>query len=198
MYLSLTSAMSISARLSALWTPSSNLATNEGTASSPATFSLTSLATISFVAINSAELKGVLIVQGTTSYLLGIIRPFYIESWYDENQWNLAFVAQNTTNPNVYGTTLIPDSTTGNWSTNYTSSLASPNPYNSNIRQIKPIEYYHPGAYGSVCNTSSDLAWCASTNIVNTGVDELVTSNATYLYIGKSGAGSCSLVVRTA
>ncbi|WP_100901174.1 hypothetical protein [Nostoc flagelliforme] len=192
----LTTGMVITARLSALWNTSTNTATNEGTVSSNATFSLSSLATISFTAINSAELKGVLIVQNITSFLLGVIRPANLESWYDESQFNFAFTADNSNNPNVYGTTLIPASVASSWGMNFSSFLSGSNPYNANIRQIRPIEFFHPSAFGSVGYTSNDLVWAACSGISNTGIDELITSNSSYLYLGKSSGQSCALAVR--
>ena len=192
----LTTAMAMSARLSSLWNTSTNTATNEGTSGATSTFSLSSLATIFLVAINSAELKGVLIVQNTISFLLGVVRPANLESWYDESQFNFAFTADNSNNPNVYGTTLIPSGVSSSWGINYTSFLSTSNPYNANIRQIRPIEFFHPGIFGSVGYTSNDLVWGACSGISNTGIDELVTANSSYLYLGKSSGQNCALAVR--
>lgn len=193
----------ISAKLLSGWTVGSNLPLNAGTANASTVFSLTNLVQMNFYAINSAELKAVLITQGTLSFLLGIIRPANLEIWYSENSWNYAFLADNlafnySTIYGFYRSLLNPENVAGFCPSNWNSALAIQNSFNSNNRQIKPIEMFSPNNFGAFAYTSTDLVWCAGNGIVNPGLDTLNMANgATYLYLGKSSSvSSCQLAVR--
>jgi len=134
---------------------------------------------ITLTAINHPEFRGVVIVQGSYSSIIGILRPANIPTWWNENNYLYAFSANAYGNSNnakgfgeYYACGSNPFNTTNSNYCNYwvySGSFINSNPNNSNQYEIVTgliLGQPSGGGYlsGSAGTTSTDICFGAAYN----------------------------------
>lgn len=128
----ITSARSLTSRISTGWDISTHTATGY-TSAYTSSVSLGAIAKVTFTAINHPETRLVIVEQGTTtSTILGIIRPGVKPDWWNESTHPFAWTPQTSAMSNLLGftgaTTQNPYASTSPYPLLYVSAFAGNSP----------------------------------------------------------------------
>lgn len=178
------------------WNSTTKVGTNTNTVTSNYTISLSTVA-IQLYIVDHPEFKGLILEQGTTQIVIGILRPKNIvPSWWSENSFPYAFITKYSVSPanSRFGATTTPFGNNLDYEFLQSTKLQDGNAQNNNARSILPLCILSFGV-GGILLSCDDLIVCAS-NTARPLDTILVSPTEIYTYIWGNALHS-GIAIRT-
>lgn len=199
--LSITSGLVVSIKISDNYTLASYSATNQSVAYSGSVFTPTTGSSVNLIAINHAELRGVILNQSSQWNFIGYLRPGNKPSWWDENSYLYCF--NSVIETLAYYGLCAPNPYNNQTSATYalylqsSSLLANANPITNKRDLVSKPFLFGPATYnyGVVGQLSADLVQCAATGLSRLDLMQVTAGSEEYLLLNNSSSGLAIRVV---